>query len=108
MWRYGRVRPGFGRRHIITFATVFRRRSVCVAWPSSTDTTRSAAMKIFTNRQRTESGVALVTTLLLLVLMSSLMVGFFLLITSGQKVSGANSDYSRAFYGAQAGMEKLT
>jgi hypothetical protein len=44
----------------------------------------------------------------MLVLMSSLLVGFMLLITSGQKVSGMNTDYSRAFYSAQAGMEKLT
>ena len=65
-------------------------------------------MKTASKLNRSEAGVALVTTLLLLVLMSSLMVGFFLLINSGQKVSGANGDYSRAFYAAQAGMEKLT
>ncbi|HYL63934.1 MAG TPA: hypothetical protein VE077_15050 [Candidatus Methylomirabilis sp.] len=57
---------------------------------------------------RQESGIALLTTLLLLVLMSSLLVGFVMLITSGQKLSGANDDYSRAFYGAEAGMEKMT
>jgi Tfp pilus assembly protein PilX len=65
-------------------------------------------MKTASKLKRSESGIALVITLLLLVLMSSLMVGFFFLINSGQKVSGANSDYSRAFYAAQAGMEKLT
>jgi Tfp pilus assembly protein PilX len=57
---------------------------------------------------RRDSGIALLTTLLLMMLMSSLMVGFILLITSGQKLSGANNDYSRAFYGAEAGMEKIT
>ncbi|HKW57968.1 MAG TPA: hypothetical protein VJN42_11490 [Candidatus Acidoferrum sp.] len=57
---------------------------------------------------RQESGIALLTTLLLMVLMSSLLVGFMMLVTSGQKLSGANDDYSRAFYGAEAGMEKLT
>jgi hypothetical protein len=40
--------------------------------------------------------------------MSSLLVGFILLITSGQKLSGINNDYSRAFYAAEAGMEKIT
>ncbi len=57
---------------------------------------------------RRDSGIALLTTMLLMILMSSLMVGFIILITSGQKLSGANNDYSRAFYGAEAGMEKIT
>ena len=47
--------------------------------------------------RRPESGIALLTTLLLMLLMSSLLVGFILLITSGQKLSGINNDYSRAF-----------
>ena len=41
-------------------------------------------------------------------LMSSLLIGFILLITSGQKLSGINNDYSRAFYASEAGMEKIT
>ena len=57
---------------------------------------------------RRDSGIALLTTMLLLLLMSSLLVGFILLITSGQKLSGTNNDYSRAFYAAEAGMEKIT
>lgn len=57
------------------------------------------------NRQ---SGIALLTTLLLLILMSSLMVGFILLVMSGQRLSGMNNESSKAFYGAEAGMEKLT
>src|SRR5215470_19831600 len=60
------------------------------------------------NSKRTQSGIALLTTMLLLLLMSSLLVGFVLLITSGQKLSGMNNDYSKAFYAAEAGMEKLT
>jgi hypothetical protein len=55
-----------------------------------------------------ESGIALLTTLLLLLLMSSLLVGFILLINSGQRLSGMNNDYGRAFYGAEAAMEKMT
>jgi hypothetical protein len=63
-----------------------------------------AAKKIL----RSQSGIALLTTILLMLLMSSLLVGFILLINSGQKLSGINSDYGKAFYAAQAGMEKLT
>jgi len=59
-------------------------------------------------RMRRDSGIALLTTLLLMLLMSSLLVGFVLLISSGQKLSGYNNDYSKAFYAAEAGMEKLT
>lgn len=65
-------------------------------------------MKAVKKLMRADSGIALLTTLLLMVLMSSLLVGFMMLITSGQKLSGVNDDYSRAFYGAEAGMEKLT
>jgi Tfp pilus assembly protein PilX len=57
---------------------------------------------------RSQSGVALLTTILLMLLMSSLLVGFILLINSGQKLSGINNDYGKAFYAAEAGMEKLT
>jgi Tfp pilus assembly protein PilX len=57
------------------------------------------------NRQ---AGIALLTTLLLMILMSSLMVGFVLLVMSGQRLSGMNNDASKAFYAAEAGMEKLT
>jgi Tfp pilus assembly protein PilX len=55
-----------------------------------------------------DSGIALLTTMLLMLLMSSLLVGFIILITSGTKMSGYNNDYSKAFYGAEAGMEKMT
>jgi hypothetical protein len=59
-------------------------------------------------RFRNETGVALLTTILLMLLMSSLLVGFVLLITQGQRMSGMNNDYSRGFYAAEAGMEKMT
>ena len=57
---------------------------------------------------RREAGIALLTTILLMLLMSSLLIGFVLLITQGQKMSGINNDYSRAFYASEAGMEKIT
>lgn len=65
-------------------------------------------MKASTRRSRKQSGIALLTTVLLLLLMSSMLVGFIVLINSSQKLNGSNNDYGRAFYGAEAGMEKLT
>lgn len=65
-------------------------------------------MKAVKKLMRRDSGIALLTTLLLMTLMSSLLVGFIILISSSQKLSGANNDYSRAFYASEAGMEKLT
>jgi hypothetical protein len=61
-----------------------------------------------TTRSRKQSGIALLTTVLLLLLMSSMLVGFIVLINSSQKLNGANNDYGRSFYGAEAGMEKMT
>jgi hypothetical protein len=55
-----------------------------------------------------ESGIALLTVLLLLVLMLALMIGFMAMVTNGQKLSGMNNDQTRAFYGAEAGLESLT
>jgi hypothetical protein len=63
------------------------------------------SMKTFMRKQ---TGIALITTLLLLLLMSAMVVGFMLLVTEGQRLSGMNNDQSRAFYGAESGMEKLT
>lgn len=60
------------------------------------------------NLIRRESGIALLTTMLLMVLMGSLLIGFIVMISSGQKLSGFNNDYSKAFYAAEAGMEKMT
>ncbi len=65
-------------------------------------------MKAPKTRLRREAGIALLTTILLMLLMSSLLIGFVLLITEGQKMSGLNNDYSRAFYASEAGMEKIT
>src|SRR6267142_1582112 len=65
-------------------------------------------MKSVKTIMRKQSGIALITTLLLLLLMSAMVVGFILLVTEGQRLSGMNNDQSRAFYGAEAGMEKLT
>jgi len=65
-------------------------------------------MKAANSILRKQSGIALLTTLLLLMLLSGMLVGFMLLVTSGQRMSGMDSDYNRAFYGGEAGMEKIT
>jgi hypothetical protein len=59
-------------------------------------------------RKARESGIALATTLLILLLMSALMVGFTLLVMTDQRLEGVERDYSRSYYAAHAGMEKLT
>lgn len=65
-------------------------------------------MSITKKTRRNEAGIALVTTMLLMLLMSTMLVGFVMLITSGQKLGTVNNDYSKAFYGSEAGMEKMT
>src|SRR3989442_2774513 len=55
-----------------------------------------------------ESGVALLTALLILRSMSSLLVGYSLMLMTDQRLNGTDRDQTQAFYGAEAGMEKLT
>src|SRR5207237_6806697 len=69
---------------------------------------RSFTMRPVKTTMRKQSGIALITTLLLLLLMSAMVVDFMLLVTEGQRLSGMNNEQSRAFYGAESGMEKLT
>src|SRR3984893_8693432 len=95
-------------RHPLISATVCRRRLASAACPTSTSLTRRTTMRAPKTPLRREAGIALLTTILLMLLMSSLLIGFILLITEGQKMSGMNNDYSRAFYAAEAGMEKIT
>src|SRR5437867_607722 len=59
-------------------------------------------------RIRNESGIAVITTLLILVLLSALLAGFAFTVNADQKVIGVDRDRNRAFYGALAGLEKLT
>lgn len=60
------------------------------------------------NRGKQDSGIALLTTLLLLLLMSSLLAGFIVLVMAGEQLTGETQDQTRAFYSAEAGMEKMT
>jgi hypothetical protein len=59
-------------------------------------------------RDRSDKGIALVTTLIILLLLSAMIVGISWLVLDDQKLGGNNSDRQRAFYGAEAGMESLT
>ena len=65
-------------------------------------------MKASAIRTSKQSGIALLTTVLLLLLMSSMLVGFIVLVNSSQRLNSNNNDYGRAFYAAEAGMEKMT
>lgn len=59
-------------------------------------------------RSKRENGVALITTLLILILVSAMIVGMSWLVMTDTRMSGNNQDRETAFYGAEAGMEKLT
>jgi hypothetical protein len=55
-----------------------------------------------------ENGIALITALLVLMLISSIIVGFCWLVMTDQSMGGYTNRREVAFYGAEAGMEKLT
>jgi hypothetical protein len=59
-------------------------------------------------RVEREKGIALVTSLLILFLVSAVVVGMCWMVMSDQRLGGNNRDRETAFYGAEAGMEKLT
>jgi hypothetical protein len=52
--------------------------------------------------------VALITALLILFLVSAIIVGMSWMVVSDQHLSGNNQDRELAFYGAEAGLEKMT
>ncbi len=55
-----------------------------------------------------DRGVAMIATLLVLMLVSALLVGFTAVIMGDQRYRGIDKDRTVAFYGAQAGIEKLS
>jgi PilX N-terminal len=59
-------------------------------------------------RSNRENGVALITALLILFLVSAIIVGMSWMVMTDQKLGGNNKDRQNAFYGAEAGMEKIT
>src|SRR5258708_3707412 len=58
--------------------------------------------------RKSAAGVALITTLLVMVLLASIVASFMWLVLGDQRLSGNTNDRQRAFYAAEAGMEKLT
>ncbi|MGA8224198.1 MAG: PilX N-terminal domain-containing pilus assembly protein, partial [Candidatus Acidiferrales bacterium] len=59
-------------------------------------------------RANRENGVALITALLVLLLISSIIIGFSYLVMTDQAMGGDTNQRQKAFYGAEAGMEKMT
>ncbi|MHB8755382.1 MAG: hypothetical protein ACYC92_10575 [Candidatus Acidiferrales bacterium] len=59
-------------------------------------------------KTKAESGMALATTLIVLFLVVALVVGFSWMVLVDQRLGGINGDQQYAFYGAEAGLEKLT
>jgi hypothetical protein len=55
-----------------------------------------------------EKGVALITSLLVLILISAIIVGMSWMVMTDQRLGGNNKSRELAFYGAEAGMEKIT
>lgn len=55
-----------------------------------------------------EHGMAMITTLLVMMLMSALLVGFTAVVMSDQRYRFIDRDRNQAFYGASAGVEKMT
>src|SRR5262245_3120511 len=58
--------------------------------------------------RQSEQGMAMVTSLLVMMLMSALLVGFTAVVMSDQRYRFIDRDRNQAFYGASAGVEKLT
>src|SRR3954466_11081706 len=57
---------------------------------------------------KNERGMALIAALMVLLLMSALMIGFTAIVTSDGRFRGIDKDRTKAYYGAQSGLEKLT
>lgn len=65
-------------------------------------------MKTHRKQAKRDSGMALIMALLLLVLLSSMLAGIVVVVMTGQQLTMGAKDQTRAFYGAEAGMEKMT
>src|SRR3984893_14316893 len=63
--------------------------------------------RICESLDRSEKGVALITTLLLLTLLSAIAVALVYKLNHEQHLQGADSGNTVAYYGAEAGMEKM-
>ena len=59
-------------------------------------------------KHRSESGMALATTMLVLLLLSTMIAGFAWMVMGDRTLGGNYKDRQLAFYGAEAGVETLT
>jgi len=59
-------------------------------------------------RHSNERGIALITTLLVMMLISALLIAFTTVVMTDQRYRFIDKDRGQAFYGAAAGVEKLT
>ncbi len=59
-------------------------------------------------KTKTQSGMALATTLIVLFLIVALVAGFSWMVLIDQRLGGVNGAEQYTFYGAEAGLEKLT
>jgi hypothetical protein len=64
--------------------------------------------KIRLHRTHAQRGIALISALLLLLLMSALAVAVLIKVNTDQRLQKTDSGNNLAYYGAEAGMEKLT
>ena len=59
-------------------------------------------------RTNRENGIALLTVILVMLLISAMVVGMSWMVMTDARLGGNNQGRETAFYGAEAGMEKLT
>ena len=59
-------------------------------------------------RTQRQKGIALITALFVLILVTAIAVGMCWMVMTDQRLGGNNQFRETAFYGAEAGMEKLT
>ncbi len=59
-------------------------------------------------RNRRDSGMALIIILGMMLIFSLMMLGFYFMVTGEQKVANSNRDDSVAFYAAEGGLEKMS
>jgi hypothetical protein len=76
--------------------------------PEGTRPARGCGLPFTRLGQRKESGIALIVVLGLMLILSLMMLGFYFLVTGEQKIAISNRDNTVAFYGAEAGLEKMS
>jgi len=65
-------------------------------------------MEDMRHQTSTENGIALLITLLLIFVFTMMTLGFYYMVTGEQRIAVSDRDNTVAFYGAQAGLEKMS